>query len=77
MTNYDVVKKIIGPVRPLGDASKDYEILDNLKKLCELHQEIHLAIEAVVYDFKDNQQGSIKACCEYASKYLDSLSINE
>jgi len=75
MTNYDVVKKLIGDVRPKGDASRDYQILENLKALIELHAEIHKAIDDVAYDFKDDKQGSVKMCCDEANKYLNSLGI--
>jgi hypothetical protein len=75
MTNYDVVKKLIGDVRPKGDASRDYEILENLKALIELHAEIHKAIDDVAYDFKDDKQGTVVKCQQEASKYLDSLGI--
>jgi hypothetical protein len=75
MTNYEVVKKLIGNVRPKGDASRDYEILENLKALIELHSEIHKAIDDVAYDFKDSNEGTIKMCQQEASKYLDSLGI--
>lgn len=75
MTNYDVVKKLIGDVRPKGDASRDYEILENLRDLIELHSEIHRAIDDVAYDFKDRYEGSVKMCQQEASKYLDSLGI--
>ena len=75
MTNYEIVKRLIGNVRPLGDASRDSEILDNLKELCKLHAEIHKAIDDIAYDFKDDKQGSVKACCDYANNYLDSLGI--
>ena len=75
MTNYDVVKKLIGDVRPKGDASRDYQILENLKALIELHSEIHKAIDDVAYDFKDDKQASVKMCCDEANKYIDSLGI--
>lgn len=75
MTNYDVVTKLIGEVRPKGDASKDYQILENLKALIELHSQIHKAIDDVAYDFKDDKQSTVKMCCNEASKYLDSLGI--
>lgn len=75
MTNYDVVKKLIGDVRPKGDASRDNQILMNLKALIQLHAEIHKAIDDVAYDFRDDKQASVKMCCEEASKYLDSLGI--
>ena len=75
MTNYDVVKKLIGDVRPKGDASRDSQILENLKALIELHAKIHKAIDDVAYDFKDDKQGTVKMCCDEANKYLDSLGI--
>lgn len=77
MTNYDVVKKLIGDIRPLGDASRDGQRLENLKAMCELMDKIHSAIDAVAYDFKDDKQGSVVACCEYANKFLDKLGIVE
>lgn len=73
MTNFDVVKKLIGEIRPVGDAAIDPQRLENLKAMCELMDEIHSAIDAVAYDFKDDKQGSVKACCDYATKFLDKL----
>lgn len=75
MTNYDVVKKLIGEIRPVGDASRDPKILENLKAMCELHAEIHAAIDSVAYDFKNDKQGSVKTVCDFANKYIDSLGI--
>ncbi len=77
MENYDVVKKLIGDIRPKGDASRDYEILENLKAMCKLHEEIHIAIDAVAYDFKDDKQGSVKICRDYANTFLDKLGIKD
>lgn len=77
MTNYEIVKKLIGDIRPKGDASIDYEILENLKAMCDLHAEIHAAIGAVAYDFKGDKQGTVKSCCDHANKYIDSLGIVE
>ena len=75
MTNYDVVKKLIGDIRPKGDASRDYKILENLKALIELHSEINKAIDDVSYEFRDSNEGTVKMCQQLASSYLDSLGI--
>jgi len=75
MENYDVVKKLIGDVRPKGDASRDYQILENLKALIKLHAEIHKAIDDVAYDFRDDKQGTVVMCQQEAQKYIDSLGI--
>lgn len=77
MTNYDVIKKLIGKIRPVGDASIDPQRLENLKAMCELHAEIHKAIDDVAYDFKYDKQGTVKTCCDFANKYIDSLGIAE
>jgi hypothetical protein len=77
MTNYDVVKKLIGNIRPIGEAYEDAKRLENLKEMCKLMDEIHSAIDAVAYDYKDDKQGSVKACCDYANQFLDKLGIKE
>jgi len=75
MTNYDVVKKLIGNAMPIGDSTIDAQIYENLKELIKLHSEIHKVIDDVAYDFRDDKRASIKKCCDEASKYLDSLGI--
>ena len=77
MTNYDVVKKLIGNIRPVGKSEVDAERLENLKAMCELMNEIHTAIDAVAYDFKDDKQGSVKACVDFADNFLNKLGIVE
>lgn len=77
MTNYDVVKKLIGNIRPAGRSEVDSERLDNLKAMCELMGEIYSAIDAVAFDFKDDKQGSVKSCCDYASQFLEKLGVVE
>lgn len=77
MEVYDVVKKLIGEIRPVGDASRDPQRLENLKEMCKLHAEIHKAIDDVAYDFKDDKQGTVVTSCNFANKYLDSLGITE
>lgn len=77
MTNYDIITRLIGDVRPKGDASKDYQIFENLQALIDLHAEIHKAIDDVAFDFKDDKQASVKMCCDYANKYISSLGISE
>ena len=77
MTNYDVVKKLIGNIRPVGEANEDVKRLENLKAICELMDEINTAIDSVAFDFKDDKQGSVKACCDYANQFLDKLGIKE
>ncbi len=76
MTNYDVVKKLIGNIRPIGESNADLDRLENLKAMCELMDEIHCDIDAVAYNFKDDKRASVKKCCDYANKFLDKLGIS-
>jgi len=76
MTNYDIVKKIIGEIRPVGKSEVDSERLENLKAMCELSAEILEAIKDVACDFESDKQGSVKSCCDYAKKYLIDNEIN-
>lgn len=75
MTNFDVVNKLIGEIRPVGDAAIDPQRLENLKAMCELMDEIHSAIDAVAYDFNGDKRGSVVTCCKYANDFLDKLGI--
>lgn len=77
MTNYDVVKKLIGKIRPVGDASIDPQRFENLIAMCQLMDKIYTAIDDVAYDFKNDKQGSVKNACDYANAYLNKLGIKE
>ena len=47
MTNYDVVKKLIGNINPAGDASRDKERFENLKEAVKL---VELLLSDIAYD---------------------------
>ena len=70
MTNLDVVKKLIGNIRPIGMTEIDSDRLDNLKAMCELANGIISDISAVARDFRDDHQGSVKKCAQYAESFL-------
>lgn len=75
MTNYDVVKKLIGNINPTGETNEDNKRFENLKVMCELLNEIHTAIDNVVYEYKDCKEFSIKRACDYAKNQLDRMGI--
>ena len=74
MTNYDVVKKLIGPINPLGCYTRDKERLENLKALCDLMDQIHTDIDNITYKYKDDKQNSVKEIYDYANNFLDKFS---
>lgn len=76
MTNFNVVEKLIGNIRPIGKTEVDEKRLENLKAMCKLMDEMHSAIYAVAYDFKDNKEYSVKECCDYAKKFISALGFS-
>jgi hypothetical protein len=68
----DVVRKLIGPIEPLGCSSRDKNRLDNLNKYISL-------VYHLIDDMKDvsknktSYEYSVKEIGETADKFLDDL----
>lgn len=73
MTNFDVVKKLIGDINPKGDSSRDGVILDNIKAMCELHREIQESLREMIEYHIDDHQHSIKQCVNYILEHLNNI----
>lgn len=77
MTHLEIVKKLIGPIRPVGETNTDNERFENLKNLCQLVDDLVTEIDSVGCDFKDSHEFSVKRASEYASKFLtDTIRID-
>lgn len=74
MTNYDVVKKLIGHIMPIGETNEDNRRFENLKATAELAQ---LLIEDIdrAAKISHKQEFSIKRSEEFANRILDELGI--
>lgn len=70
MNHLEIVNKLIGPVRPVGETNTDNERFENLKNLCKLVDELVTEIDAVGCDFRDSYEFSVKRASEYASSFL-------
>ena len=77
MTNFDIVKKLIGPINPIGCSSRDAESFENLKNMIELMDLIHSEIDDIAYRNKDDKQHSVKRSVDYINVYLDKIGIKE
>ncbi len=77
MTHTEIIKKLIGSIRPIGESGVDKNNLENLKTLCNLVDELLTEIDAVAYDFKDSPRYSEKEASKYASKFLDKIGIEK
>jgi hypothetical protein len=77
MELYDVVMKLTGPVRPLGETNEDARRLDNLKSLCGLVDRLVTEIDAVASG-RGFRMASVKAAKDFAGNFLTrTLGIQE
>jgi len=67
----DVVLKLIGQVKPIGESNEDDFRFENLKNLCELTEQLVCVINEIAYRYRDSYQYSIKRAGEYAFKFID------
>ena len=74
---YEVVKKLIGNIRPQGCSNRDKESNENLKKFIEVFTAMHVDIDDVAYDFKDSHEASVKKAANIANKHLDTMGIEK
>lgn len=72
---YTVVKKLIGDISPKGDSSRDKQILENMKMMCNLVDRLLTDIDDIAYRNRDCHQHSIKEIVEYANNFYTNLGI--
>ncbi len=78
MTHTEIVNKLIGPVMPAGDSSRDDERFENLKAMCELVNNLITQIDDVHYRNKDSYEFSVKRSADFAHDFLtNSVGIKE
>lgn len=77
MTTFEIVKKLIGPINPVGCSSRDEERFENLKNMIELMDQIHSEIDDIAYRNRESREHSIKRSVDYINVYLNKLGIIE
>jgi len=71
MTNHDIVKKLVGKIRPVGESNTDAERLENLKEMCSLVEMLLMDIVDMEFDSRDDKQCSVRKCGDYAAKFIN------
>ena len=66
----DVVNKLIGDIRPVGESKKDEQSFENLKRMCLLVDNLVKQIDDVHSDNQGAHQASIIKSAEYADHFL-------
>ena len=74
---YDVVKKLIGPITPVGDTLIDSDRYEHLKELTLVVGKLMSDIDTVASMNKDRYEFSMKRAGEFANEFLDQLGIEE
>lgn len=75
MEIYDVVKKLIGEIDPVGETNADNIRYENLKATTALVDALLTDIDRVATNNKDRCEYSMKRAGEYSSKFLDQIGI--
>jgi len=75
MTNYDVVRKLIGEVNPIGETNEDNKRYENLKELTLLTGDLLAVINDVAIRHKDSHEFSVKRSGEHAIKFINKLGV--
>lgn len=73
---YEVVKKLIGEIDPVGDARVDKENLKNLEVAIDLVEKLIVDIDRVA-GAKDTHLDSVRTAKVVAIRFFDRLGIEE
>jgi len=72
MDIHEVVRKLVGPISPVGETNADNVRYENLKELIELTDKLVGDISSVAY-LKDNAAFSISRAGRCSQGFLDDL----
>lgn len=76
MTIHEIVRKLIGQVKPVGETNTDEFRFDNLKETCELT--LYLIEEIQEIAKIESYEYSVKRSADYAKEFVkDFLKVNE
>lgn len=75
MTNYDVVKKLIGNIQPIGETNEDGRRLENLDEAFDVVENLVDNLKDVSSN-ADRVEHSMKEAGEKAENFLIKLFIN-
>ncbi len=72
MNHYEIIKKLIGPIIPVGETNEDWERLANLDATTDLVDKLVLDIRAAAAA-QHNHQASMAKIGKRAQAFLDEL----
>lgn len=76
MNIHEVITKLVGPIKPIGETQTDNDRFENLKIMIDLVDKLLSDIDEIIH-YKDRQEYSMKRAGEYADKAFDRFGIEE
>lgn len=76
MTHHDIVKKLIGPINPVGDSAIDKERLENLKDFCTLVESLVYDLDDLKSNFINSKEHSVHEIARQAERTLEDIRNN-
>jgi hypothetical protein len=73
MTNYDIVKKLVGHINPIGCSNKDEERFENLKEMCKLINQLICDIDYNIDNNLHAKEYSVKNNIDYCIDFMKDL----
>ncbi len=71
MTNYDVVRKLIGPIHPVGESHTDHDRYKNLGAMTQLVDKLMFDLHQVARSLRP--EASIQKAAKHASEFIDEI----
>ncbi len=65
----DVVRKLLGPIDPVGETQMDERRFENLQATIKLVEDLMEDIDDVGYLHRESHEFSVKRSAEFASKW--------
>lgn len=69
-TIFEVIEKLVGRVRPVGDSAIDAERFENMGKFIEIFDKMHTVLDGVAYDFRESKYASEKKIAAIVDEYF-------
>lgn len=73
MGHEEIIKKLIGPINPIGETNEDKKRLENLRIMCDLVQTLIIDIN-YVSTYRSKKEYSMQLAGVYADSFLKSQS---